>query len=139
MPPPLPINKSNSVTTIDRLVAERDAVHAEVASTERELDALVNAPVSGGRDTFECLPDELLVMVLVMLPLAMLWRGACVPALGERNGKLASEATKAAWSGPTGRRTSPQRFIRGCSRPTQTACGLWRLAWMARSSLDLRA
>jgi WD40 repeat protein len=64
-------------STIDRLVAERDAVRAEVASAERELDAVVNAPVSRGRDPFEWLPDELLVMVLVMLPLATLWSGAC--------------------------------------------------------------
>ena len=40
-------------STIDRLVAERDAVRAEVASAEGELDALVNAPVSRGRDPFE--------------------------------------------------------------------------------------
>ena len=60
-------------STIDRLVAERDAVRAEVASVESELDALVNAPVSRGRDPFEWLPDELLVMVLVMLSGATLW------------------------------------------------------------------
>jgi WD40 repeat protein len=64
-------------STIDRLVAERDAVRAEVASAESELDALVNTPVSRGRDPFEWLPDELLVMVLVMLPLATLCSGAC--------------------------------------------------------------
>jgi hypothetical protein len=64
-------------STIDRLVAERDAVRAEVASAESELDALVNASVSRGRDPFEWLPDELLVMVLVMLPFATLCSGAC--------------------------------------------------------------
>jgi len=35
-----------------------------LASAERELDALINAPVSGGRDPFEWLPDELIVMIL---------------------------------------------------------------------------
>jgi WD40 repeat protein len=64
-------------SSIDRLVAERDAVRAEVASVESELDALVNAPVSRGRDPYEWLPDELLVMVLVMLPFATLCSRAC--------------------------------------------------------------
>jgi hypothetical protein len=40
------------------------AVRAALASAERELDALINAPVSGGRDPFEWLPDELIVMIL---------------------------------------------------------------------------
>jgi hypothetical protein len=64
-------------STIDRLVAERDAVRAEVAATESELDALVNAPVSRGRDPFEWLPDELLMVIVLMLPLATLCSGAC--------------------------------------------------------------
>jgi WD40 repeat protein len=64
-------------STIDRLVAERDAVRAEVASVESKLDTLVNVPVSRGRDPFEWLPDELLVMVLVMLSGATLCSGAC--------------------------------------------------------------
>jgi hypothetical protein len=52
-------------------------VRAEVASAESELDVLVNAPAGRGRDPFEWLPDELLVMVLVMVPLATLCSGAC--------------------------------------------------------------
>jgi len=44
---------------------------------ERELSALVNAPVSGGRDPFEWLPDELIVMIVLMLPFEVLWSGVC--------------------------------------------------------------
>jgi len=44
---------------------------------EGVLDALVNAPVSGGRDPTESLPDELIVMIVLMLPFATLWSGAC--------------------------------------------------------------
>jgi hypothetical protein len=53
------------------------AVRAEMASAESELNALVNAPVSGGRDPFEWLPDELIVMIALMLPFEVLWSGAC--------------------------------------------------------------
>jgi WD40 repeat protein len=53
------------------------AVRGEVVLTERELDALVNAPVSGGRDPFEWLPDELIVMIMLMLPFEVLWGGVC--------------------------------------------------------------
>jgi hypothetical protein len=66
-----------------RLCALRDrrptkAVRAEMALAERELDALVNAPVSGGRDPFEWLPDELVVMIIERMPFESVWRdGAC--------------------------------------------------------------
>jgi len=62
---------------IERATAERKAVRAEMASAESELDALINAPVSGGRDPTEWLPDELIVMVILMLPFEVLWSGAC--------------------------------------------------------------
>ena len=62
---------------VKRVTAEREAVCAEMASAESELDALVCAPVSGGRDPFEWLPDELLVMIMLMLPCEVLWSGVC--------------------------------------------------------------
>jgi len=48
-----------------------------MASAKRELNALVNTPVSGGRDPFEWLPDELIVMIMLMLPFEVLWSGEC--------------------------------------------------------------
>jgi hypothetical protein len=33
--------------------------------------------VSGGRDPFEWLPDELIVMIMLMLPFEVLWSGVC--------------------------------------------------------------
>jgi hypothetical protein len=69
--------KAEYEATVERARAEREAVRAEVASTERELEALVNAPVSGGRDPFEWLPDELIVMIMLMLPFEALWGGVC--------------------------------------------------------------
>jgi hypothetical protein len=62
---------------MDLVSAECDTVRAEVASTEAKLVELVNAPVSGDRDPFERLPDELLAAVFLMLPLKTLLSGAC--------------------------------------------------------------
>jgi WD40 repeat protein len=62
---------------IERARAEREAVRVEMASAESKLGALVNAPVSGGRDPFEWLPDELIVMIMLMLPFEVLWSGVC--------------------------------------------------------------
>jgi WD40 repeat protein len=53
------------------------AERAVIAKTRRELDAAVNAPVSGGCDPTESLPDELILMIMMMLPFATLWSGAC--------------------------------------------------------------
>jgi WD40 repeat protein len=53
------------------------AVRAEMASAESELKALVNAPVNGGLDPFEWLPDELIVMIMLMLPFEVMWSGEC--------------------------------------------------------------
>jgi WD40 repeat protein len=69
--------RDSEYTAIERATAECEAVRAEMASVESELDALVNAPVSGGRDPFEWLPDELVLMIMLMLPFEVLWSGAC--------------------------------------------------------------
>jgi uncharacterized membrane protein len=58
---------------IEKLVAEREAVRAEIKVAESELDAAVNAPVSGGRDPTEWLPEELLLAVMCALPAEMMW------------------------------------------------------------------
>ena len=54
----------------------------EIASVKDELDALVNAPVSGGRDPTSWLPDELIEMIFLMLRFEPGWsRGVeCVGA-----------------------------------------------------------
>jgi hypothetical protein len=57
--------------------AKREAVRAEIKAAKSELEKAVNAPVSGGRDPTESLPDELIVMIMLMLPFATLWSGAC--------------------------------------------------------------
>jgi hypothetical protein len=53
------------------------AGRAEMASARRELKALVNAPVSGGRNPFDWLPDELILMILERVPFEALWSGVC--------------------------------------------------------------
>jgi hypothetical protein len=50
------------------------AVREEINVAEREP---VNAPVSGGRDPFEWLPDELMLMVLERVPFEALWGEVC--------------------------------------------------------------
>jgi hypothetical protein len=63
--------------TVERVTARRDAMRAELKAAKIELDAAANASVSGGRDPTESVPDELIVMIMLMLPFAALWRGAC--------------------------------------------------------------
>jgi len=62
---------------VQQVTAKRDAVRAAIKATENELDEAVNAPVSGGRDPTEWLPDELMLMVLERVPFATMWSGAC--------------------------------------------------------------
>jgi hypothetical protein len=62
---------------VGRVTAKRDAVRAEINAAKIELEAAVNAPVSGGSDPTESLPDELIVMIMLMLPFVTLWSGAC--------------------------------------------------------------
>jgi hypothetical protein len=67
----------DEVDALERVTAKRETVRAEIEATRNELDAAVNAPVSGGHDPTEWLPDELLLMVLERLPWAALCSGAC--------------------------------------------------------------
>jgi hypothetical protein len=89
------------------------AESAVIAKTRRELDAAVNAPVSGGRDPTESLPDELILMIMLMLPFATLWSGVC-----ERVCRRWERLMK---SGPIVRRKREgqlQRLKKGATRPT---------------------
>jgi WD40 repeat protein len=62
---------------MEHMTAVRKVAQVEIEAIESELDTAVNAPVSGGRDPTEWLPDELMLMVLERLPLTTLWSGAC--------------------------------------------------------------
>ena len=62
---------------IERAIAAREEVRAEMASVKDELDVLVNAPVSDGRDPTLWLPDELMVMIFLRVPFEVLWGGVC--------------------------------------------------------------
>jgi hypothetical protein len=62
---------------VERAESEYCEMRDRMGAAERAIAAVVNAPVSGGRDPFTWLPDELLVMVLVMLSGVTLWSGAC--------------------------------------------------------------
>jgi len=65
------------IAAVERVTAKREAVRKEIKAAESELDVAVNAPVSGGCDPTEWLPDELMWMVLERLPFVTLWSGAC--------------------------------------------------------------
>ena len=64
-------------TDVQRVTARREALRADIEAAKIELDVAVNAPVSGGSDPTESLPDELMEAILLMLPFATLWSGAC--------------------------------------------------------------
>jgi hypothetical protein len=93
---------------LERVGAKREVVRAEMASAENELGALVNAPVSGGRNPFEWLPDELIMMIMLMLPFEVL------------NG---------------GQRTKRGGSSHGSSWATLNMCVLSQWVWMARCTL----
>jgi hypothetical protein len=61
----------------EKMASERQGVEAEMAKVESELEAVVAAPASGGRDPTSWLPDELLIVILLLLPLEALWTGRC--------------------------------------------------------------
>jgi hypothetical protein len=67
--------KTRAAAERRRLTAE--IAEAEIAEAEAELDAAVQAPVSGGRDPTAWLPDELIIEVLLVVPYAALWKGSC--------------------------------------------------------------
>ena len=56
---------------------EQELAREKIKAAQNKLDAAIKAPVSGGRDPTEWLPDELLLMVLERLPVATLCSGTC--------------------------------------------------------------
>jgi hypothetical protein len=63
--------------TEEALLSEREGVEAKMAAVESELEVAVAAPVSGGRDPTSWLPDELLIVILLLVPFEALWKGQC--------------------------------------------------------------
>jgi WD40 repeat protein len=59
----------------EKMASEREGVETEMAKVESELEAAVAAPASGGQDPTSWLPDELLILILLLLPFETLWRG----------------------------------------------------------------
>ena len=74
---PLCVRDDELTEVIERAIAERVAVRAEMAAVKDELDVLISAPVSGGRDPTMWLPDELMEMIFLMMPFEVLWGGVC--------------------------------------------------------------
>ena len=58
---------------LEKLAAERAALREEIKVAESELDAAVNAPVSGSRDPTEWLPDEILVAIILAVKAETMW------------------------------------------------------------------
>jgi hypothetical protein len=122
------VELSEALALVKRVRAKRDAVYDEVAFAQSVLDALLNAPVSGGRDPFEWLPDELVENILVMLPLATLHVERGVPCSACASGGRGSWKALQSSSGVCGRakgglRTSLARSSRGSVLVTQVMCG----------------
>jgi outer membrane murein-binding lipoprotein Lpp len=61
----------------EKMASEREGVQTEMAKVESELEAAVAAPASGGRDPTSWLPDELLIVIMLLLPLETLCKGQC--------------------------------------------------------------
>jgi WD40 repeat protein len=61
----------------EKMASERERVEREIAKVESELEAAVAAPASGGRDPTLGLPDELLILILLLVPFETLWTGRC--------------------------------------------------------------
>jgi hypothetical protein len=61
----------------EKVASEREGVEADMAKVECELEAAVAAPASVGRDPTSWLPDELLIVILLLLPFETLWKGRC--------------------------------------------------------------
>jgi hypothetical protein len=81
----------------EKMASEREGVEAEMAKVESELEAAVAAPTSGGRDPTSWLPDELLIVILLLLPSETLWKGQCTAVCRRwrTGGEWASATTEA--------------------------------------------
>ena len=71
----LRVRDDELTAVIERATADREAVRAEMASVNDELNALANAPVSGERDPTVSLPDEILELIFLMVSFGVLWYG----------------------------------------------------------------
>jgi hypothetical protein len=60
--------EANAARRIELATAEQSDAMNELMGAEAELEAAVNCPLSGGRDPTEWLPDELLTVIMLMLP-----------------------------------------------------------------------
>jgi hypothetical protein len=86
----------------EKIASEREGVEVEKAKVESELEAAVAAPASGGRDPTLWLPDELLIVILLLVPFEALWTGQYTAvcrrwrALGE-SGPVQRRKRKGKW------------------------------------------
>jgi hypothetical protein len=120
------------------VTAKREAVCVEIKATESELDAAVNAPVCGGRDPTEWLPDELMLMVLERVQFATLWSGVC-ERVCQRWAQLMESASivrrkrNGRWVAYEAGMIKPRD-----SKATLTMCLRWQLHSTAECTLDRR-
>ena len=91
------LQRTDILAAVARPTDAVKALRREIKAAESELDAAVSAPVSDGRDPTESLPDELIVMIMLMLPLPTLWSGACkrVSSMGAADGERPDLAPQA--------------------------------------------
>jgi hypothetical protein len=78
----------------EKMASEREGVEAEVAAVESELEEAVAAPASGGQDPTSWLPDELLIVVLLLVPFEALWTGRCAGVCRRWRAVVESEPVK---------------------------------------------
>jgi WD40 repeat protein len=70
-------NAAKNKPVVKNVKAKRARVQTKIKAAEHTLCAILTAPVSGGRDPTEWLPDEMLLTVFEMLPWETLCSGAC--------------------------------------------------------------
>jgi hypothetical protein len=113
----------------EKMASEREGVEAEIAKVESELEAAVAAPASGGRDPTLGLPDELLIVILLLLPFETLWKGQYTGvcrrwrALGE-SGPVQRRKRKGKWEAYAKGWVQPRRLEGHTDTVTCLAVGL---------------
>jgi len=71
------IAEMERVVAAARAAVERAKAEHEAAVAEKELDDAVNMPVSDGRDPTMTLPDEVLLIIFLVVPFETLFSGTC--------------------------------------------------------------